>query len=63
MQSSTTQKWTGRWEQLTGRVKEFWGDVTDNDLKRVEGKYDQLVGLIHERTGETREEIERRLND
>jgi len=61
MQSATTQKWTGRWEQLRGRAKEFWGDLTDDDLKRVEGKYDQLVGLIHERTGETREDIERRL--
>jgi len=63
MQSATAQKWTGRWEQLRGRAKEFWGDLTDDDLKRVEGKYDQLVGLIHERTGETREEIERRLAD
>lgn len=63
MQSGTQQKWTGRWEKLRGRVKELWGDLTDDDLKRVEGKYDQLVGLIHERTGEAREDIEQRLAD
>ena len=55
-------KWEGRWDQLKGKVKQTWGDVTDDDLKVAEGNYDELIGNIKERTGETREEIEDRLN-
>jgi uncharacterized protein YjbJ (UPF0337 family) len=62
MKSATQQKWEGRWTQLKGRVKEFWADITDDDLTGLEGDYDRLVGLIEERTGEAREEIEQRLN-
>lgn len=58
MQTATEQKWTGRWEQVKGRAKQLWADLTDDDLKRAEGNYDELVGLINERTGESRERIE-----
>jgi uncharacterized protein YjbJ (UPF0337 family) len=63
MSTATQQKWTGRWEQVTGKAKEFWGWLTDDQLKQVEGNEDKLVGLIHERTGEAREAIEKRLRD
>jgi uncharacterized protein YjbJ (UPF0337 family) len=62
MESSTKQKWEGRWEQLKGRVKQAWGDLTDDDLKHVEGDYDRLVGKIQEKTGQTREQVEQQLN-
>jgi uncharacterized protein YjbJ (UPF0337 family) len=61
-QSAKAQKWQGRWDQLKGRVKAAWGELTDDDLKKVEGNFDRLIGLIEERTGQTREQIERRLN-
>ena len=61
--SPTGQKWEGRWDQLKGRVKQAWGDLTDDEIDRLNGKYDELVGLIKERTGESREAIERRLRD
>jgi uncharacterized protein YjbJ (UPF0337 family) len=63
MKSATRQKWEGRWEQLKGRVKELWGEITDDDLKKVEGNYDRMLGVIQERTGETLEEIESQLDD
>lgn len=62
MSSATKQKWQGRWQQLTGRVKSVWAEITDDEVGRVQGDYDRLVGLINERTGESREEIERKLN-
>ena len=62
MKGSTQQKWEGRWDQLTGRVKQLWGQFTDDELTEVEGDYDRLIGLIEENTGETREEIEERLD-
>jgi len=51
----------GRWIQLKGRIRERWGDLTDDDLDRVAGNWDQLVGRIQERYGHRREEIERDL--
>jgi uncharacterized protein YjbJ (UPF0337 family) len=57
MSSATQQKWQGRWDQLKGRAKQFWGDLTDDDFTKADGKYDDLVGIINERTGQTREEI------
>ena len=50
----------GRWKQLRGNVKTWWGKLTDGDL-------DQLVGMLQEKYGYTREkagdEIERRLQE
>jgi len=61
MASATRQKWEGRWEQLTGKVKSLWGDVTDDELMKVKGDYERLVGVLKERTGKTREQIEEEL--
>jgi len=63
MASATGQKWAGRWEQVRGRARQLWGWLTDDDLTRLEGDADRLVGLIHERTGETREQIEAKLRE
>jgi uncharacterized protein YjbJ (UPF0337 family) len=48
----------GKWKQLRGQAKESWGKLTDDDLERVGGKYDQFVGLIQEKYGYTRERAE-----
>lgn len=55
-------KWEGRWDQIKGRAKQMWGDLTDDDLDVAEGNYQELIGRIKERTGESAEEIERRLD-
>jgi len=39
------------WKQLTGKVKEQWGKLTEDDLTVIGGKQDQLVGRIQERYG------------
>jgi uncharacterized protein YjbJ (UPF0337 family) len=61
MQSATSQKWQGRWEQLTGKVKSVWAEITDDELLKAEGDYERLVGVIKKKTGKTREEIEKPL--
>jgi uncharacterized protein YjbJ (UPF0337 family) len=48
----------GNWKQLTGKVKEQWGKLTDDDITVVEGKRDQLVGRIQERYGIARDKAE-----
>jgi uncharacterized protein YjbJ (UPF0337 family) len=57
----------GKWKQLRGQVKQWWGDLTDDDLDRIEGEWDKLVGRVQERYGYTREhteaEVERHLRE
>jgi len=57
------QELQGQWTKLRGQVKERWGQLTDDDLQIQGGNIDQLVGKIQQRTGETRESIEKFLTD
>jgi uncharacterized protein YjbJ (UPF0337 family) len=61
MDDTTRLKWEGRWDQLRGRAREIWGDLTDDDMDVAEGNYEEFVGRIKERTGETEEDIRYRL--
>ena len=49
----------GQWKQFKGKVKEKWGDLTDDDLTAIDGQRDQLVGKLQERYGYTKEQAER----
>ena len=57
--SSAQQQLTGNWNQLKGKLKERWGQLTDDELQSAEGNFDHLVGLIQQRTGEGRQQVER----
>ncbi len=50
-------RFKGKWNELKGKVKQHWGDLTDDDLLYVEGKEDELYGRIQDRTGKTRDEV------
>ena len=41
----------GIWKQFSGKVKENWGKLTDDDLAVINGRRDQLEGKIQERYG------------
>lgn len=56
------QVFRGNWTEIRGRVKEQWGSLTDDDLVLAEGNFDQLVGIVQRRTGESREKIEHELD-
>jgi uncharacterized protein YjbJ (UPF0337 family) len=47
----------GAWNELKGKVKQAYGDFTDDDLKHEEGKDDELYGRIQQKTGKTRDEV------
>jgi len=53
----------GKWKQLKGRAKQQWGKLTDDDLDRIEGSRDELVGLIQERYGKSKEEAEKEVDN
>lgn len=47
----------GNWNQIKGKLKQEYGELTDDDLTFAEGKEVELVGRIQERIGKTRDEI------
>ncbi|MEX1022891.1 MAG: CsbD family protein [Dehalococcoidia bacterium] len=53
----------GKWSQARGQAKERWGELTDDDLDRVDGMKDQLVGRIQERYGIAKEEAEQQADE
>lgn len=53
----------GNWKQLTGRVQQQWGKLTNDDLSVVKGNQRELAGKIQERYGITKEEAERQVQD
>lgn len=53
----------GNWTQWKGRLKEKWGDLTDDDLQMLDGKKDQIAGKLQERYGIARDEAEKQLDD
>lgn len=52
----------GNWKQLKGKIREEWGDLTDDDYEHIAGRKDQLVGKLQERYGYARDEAESRVD-
>jgi len=52
----------GKWKELKGRVKEKWGNLTDDDVTRVEGKTEKLVGILQEKYGYSKDKAQEEYN-
>lgn len=52
----------GKWNQIKGKVRQKWGKLTDDDLDKVEGSRDELVGLIQERYGKSKDAAEKEVD-
>jgi uncharacterized protein YjbJ (UPF0337 family) len=53
----------GNWQQAKGDLKVRWGKLTDDDLDRIEGERDKLVGRLQELYGISKEEAEKQVDD
>jgi uncharacterized protein YjbJ (UPF0337 family) len=57
----------GKWKQMRGEAKAWWGKLTDDDLDRAAGKFEVLAGILQEKYGYTREaaadEIDKRVTE
>lgn len=53
----------GNWKQFKGKVQQQWGELTDDQLDRIEGKREELIGLIQEHYGKTEQQAEREVQD
>ncbi|WP_146513932.1 CsbD family protein [Rubripirellula amarantea] len=52
------QQTSGKWNSIHGAVQEKYGQITDDELREVEGDSEQLIGLIQQKVGAAREEVE-----
>jgi uncharacterized protein YjbJ (UPF0337 family) len=48
----------GKWKQIRGQAKTWWGKITDDDLEKVGGHYDKLIGLLQVKYGYTQIQAE-----
>lgn len=62
MDTPREQQAEGTWKQFKGRMQEAWGALTGDDLDRYEGQREQLEGHIQEETGESRENIRKKID-
>jgi uncharacterized protein YjbJ (UPF0337 family) len=47
----------GSWNEVKGKLKQKYGQLTDDDLAFAEGKEDELLGRLQKRLGRTRDEL------
>ena len=53
----------GKWLQVKGDVRKWWGHLTDDDVDMIQGDAEKFVGKLQERYGYGREQAENELND
>ena len=57
----------GRWRQMRGDLRSWWGRLSDNDFEKIAGRKDRLIGMLQEKYGYTREaaqqEVDRRFKE
>jgi uncharacterized protein YjbJ (UPF0337 family) len=61
--STLNDKLKGNWNLIKGNLKQKWADLTDDELLYEEGKEDELLGRIQKKTGETKENINKFIDD
>lgn len=58
-----TQTIKGNWNELKGKLKQKYADLTDDDLLYVEGKEDELYGKLQQKLGKTKEDVQKEINE
>lgn len=53
----------GKWKQVRGKSKEWWGKLTNDDLDMIDGNRDQLIGKLQERYGYTKDRAAQEVNE
>ena len=53
----------GKWKQIRGSFKKKYGNLTDDDTTYTEGKFDELLGRLQEKTGKDKEQLKREIDN
>ncbi|HEX9776829.1 MAG TPA: CsbD family protein [Geopsychrobacteraceae bacterium] len=57
------QQLRGKWDQVKGLIREFWGELTGDELDFIAGQRDRLIGKLEERYDMTRAEAEKQVEE
>ena len=60
---TSEQMLEGNWNEIKDKLRQKWGQLTDDDFPQIRGDADQMIGIIQRKTGEAREAIERYLQE
>lgn len=52
----------GKWMEIRGKIKQRWGKLTDNDLDRINGKREELSGLLQQKYGYAKAQVDREVD-
>ncbi|EOZ93737.1 hypothetical protein A33Q_3683 [Indibacter alkaliphilus LW1] len=55
--NSTKDKLKGNWNEIKGKLKQKYGELTEDELTYTEGQEDELLGKIQKKTGKTKDEV------
>jgi uncharacterized protein YjbJ (UPF0337 family) len=53
----------GNWTEFRGKIRERWGKLTDDDLDVIQGRREQLLGILQQRYGTAKDELEREVKE
>jgi len=59
----TKLQFKGSWNEVKGKLKQKYADLTDDDLTFAEGKEDELLGRLQKRLGKSKDEIRREIEE
>jgi uncharacterized protein YjbJ (UPF0337 family) len=52
----------GKWNQIKGQIKQQWGDLTDDDIDRIRGNREEMIGVLQEKYGKSEAEAEQEID-
>jgi uncharacterized protein YjbJ (UPF0337 family) len=59
----TNLQFKGSWNELKGKLKQKYAQLTDDDLTFAEGKEDELLGRLEQKLGKTKEDLRKELEN
>ena len=57
------QIFKGTWEETKGKIKQKWADLTDDDILMVEGKHDEIYGLLEKHYGYAKDTAKKMIDE
>ncbi len=56
-------RFAGNWKQIQGKIKQRWGELTDDDVARIEGRREELVGRLQAKYSYTKQRAEQEIDN
>lgn len=53
----------GTWEETKGKIKQKWADLTDDDMLKIQGKHDEIYGILEKRYGHAKEDAKKMIDE